>query len=749
MTVVIFTGAVSAKEAAIPKDNPFIIIADDMAYNDQTNIVTAKGHVYVSHDDQLLYADRLQYNKSTDILNAIGNVWLRDKQGNFSFADSIELKNKFDEGFVHNAKMLMVDNSRLAATNSQRFQGQKVVLWNGVYSPCEICKTDPQSLPLWQLRGSKVIHDKQKKEIIYHNAFMDFWGVPVFYTPYFSHPDPTVKRKTGLLAPVFAQSKDLGFIFSQPIFFDISQNSDLTLYPIYTRKEGPLIGGEYRHLFSAASLRINTSFAGDSHNNNAQANNPNSYKIPGKHRWHAFLDTRLELNPDVLLTAKIRRASDLTYLKRYPIPIGSTSPLEIQTALTSTIALEQFKDTSYGVIRGYIFQADDQQFTPYIYPMANYNYETMPGDLGETYGANINFLNLSREKSIPGMFAKKESRISIDLNTQIPYVSPWGDIWQVKGSIRNDAYSISQFQQPISGQPIPKFSAPQDEFRQRFFPQASINWRYPFIQFFDYTQWVVEPAAMLVVGSQKGNSVNIPNEDSPFVTLDSTNIFLRNRFSGLDRLDTGKWGVYGLHSRHYWSKQRHIFLFLGQTKRLDNKTALLTSSGEDNRGSGIVGKIDFKPLDLIQFQSRFILARKGLKPDVAESNITVNLHYATVSAAHVYFNKNFSTVRDFINSQPSTKISQFNWGLTTAAYKNVTLGYSEVRNLSVPSGQEQLLSRGLNLSHANECLITTLSIARSGYQDRDLRPNTIIMLQLTFKNLGMITPININGIQNQ
>ena len=95
----------------------------------------------------------------------------------------------------------------------------QIVLWNGVYSPCEVCKKQPNSVPLWQLRANKIIHDKEEKEIVYHNAFMDFWGVPIFYTPYFFHPDATVKRKTGLLTPFFGQSTDLGTIFSQPVFF--------------------------------------------------------------------------------------------------------------------------------------------------------------------------------------------------------------------------------------------------------------------------------------------------------------------------------------------------------------------------------------------------------------------------------------------------------------------------------------------------------------------------------------------------
>lgn len=714
------------------KNMPFVITADDLHYNDQTNIMTGEGKVYVSHDNQLLYADSLKYNQTTDTLYAEGNVWIRDKEGTFSFGDYVELKNKFNDGFVNNIKMLLTDDSRAVALKGQRFSGQKVVLWNGIYSPCHVCRTKPNVPPTWQLRASKILHDTQQKEIVYHHAFMDFWGVPVFYTPYFFHADPSVKRKSGLLAPIYGSSSDLGIVFIQPYFWNIAPNKDLTLFPVYTSKGEPIIGAEYRHLFSSANFRINASYAGNSHNLDAKQNNPNNYKIPGKNRWHAFLDARVELSPEILLTAKVRRASDLTYLKRYPVAIGETSAVELQRTLTSTFALEQFKQTSYGEIRGYAFQADNPQTTPFIYPTVNYTYETTPGKFGETYGVDVNFLNLSREQGIAGQVAKKMTRGALDFHGQIPYVSNWGDVWQLKLRMRGDTYLIHDYQ-PTSQNKL------QSNNRQRLFPQASLNWRYPFIKFFNESQWVLEPSAMIVAASQRGNSIDIPNEDTPYVTLDTTNIYLMNRFYGIDRVDTGRRAVYGVHSKHYFKEQRHIFLFLGQTKRLDHQTALPLSSGEDESASGIVGKIDFKPFNFLQLQSRFIIDRKRYRLNVAESSLTLGMHYAMVTASHVYYNSQYST--------SNTPESLMVWRVESAKYKDFTLGYSEVRNFNSKNSDQSLLSQGINLTHSNECMTTSLSVVRTGFKDRDIRPDTRFLLQLTFKNLGTVTPMGLDGFQ--
>ena len=45
--------------------------------------------------------------------------------------------------------------------------------------------------------------------IYFEDARLEFFGVPLAYIPYFSAPDPTVKRKTGFLIPTFGTSSRL------------------------------------------------------------------------------------------------------------------------------------------------------------------------------------------------------------------------------------------------------------------------------------------------------------------------------------------------------------------------------------------------------------------------------------------------------------------------------------------------------------------------------------------------------------
>ena len=53
----------------------------------------------------------------------------------------------------------------------------------------------------------------------------------VMYFPYFSHPDPSVDRKSGFLMPSWTNSENLGRWIHIPYFKVISDDRDMTFNP--------------------------------------------------------------------------------------------------------------------------------------------------------------------------------------------------------------------------------------------------------------------------------------------------------------------------------------------------------------------------------------------------------------------------------------------------------------------------------------------------------------------------------------
>ncbi len=83
---------------------------------------------------------------------------------------------------------------------------------------------------------------KKIKKLTYKNATLDLNNIPVLYTPYFSHPDPTVKRKAGFLAPSFSSlGENIGSTIKIPYFYPISESADFTISPVYYFKQQSII----------------------------------------------------------------------------------------------------------------------------------------------------------------------------------------------------------------------------------------------------------------------------------------------------------------------------------------------------------------------------------------------------------------------------------------------------------------------------------------------------------------------------
>ena len=192
-----------------------------------------------------------------------------------------------------------------------------------------------------------------------------------------------------------------------------------------------------------------------------------------------------------------------------------------------------------------------------------------------------------------------------------------------------------------------------------------------------------------------------------------------------------------MHNRFYGHNEKKIFLFLGQSVRLDNKQVLPQRILEDSHASNLVVSARVVPIKWLDIRSRLLVNRKNGNIESAESSAVLNLPVATLSTSHTYFSKDLSL--------SGSKTSQILLSAATPKFYDWVLKYSENRNLARVNGIG-LLSRSVSASHHNDCLITTITLVKTAFQDRDLRPDTRIFLQLDFKNLGTFTPINKTNI---
>ena len=104
-----------------------------------------------------------------------------------------------------------------------------------------------------------MIHDSTEKMIYFEDARLEFFGKPVAYMPYFSAPDPTVKRKSGFLMPFVSSSTTNGFGVEIPYYWALAPDYDFTFSPRLMTRQGVLMRGEFRQRLIDGAYSIRAS----------------------------------------------------------------------------------------------------------------------------------------------------------------------------------------------------------------------------------------------------------------------------------------------------------------------------------------------------------------------------------------------------------------------------------------------------------------------------------------------------------
>lgn len=688
------------------KTTPLVLRADVVRYDQEAGVVTAKGHVEIAQGERILLADEVTYDQSSGVAEARGNVVLREPSGEVLFATEARLADDLTEGFLRNIRIRLGGTSRLAAASGRRVGGVRTELEKAVFSPCKICAQHPDRAPLWQIKAVRVTHDQRRKEIEYRDAFLEFFGIPVAYTPYFSSPDPSVKRKSGFLTPSFSSTNNLGMTFTVPYFFNLAPYRDFTFAPIFTTDEGVVLTGEYRERTPKGSF----SFSGSITRPDARDSNGNP--APGKEtRGHIFGTGRFDISDQVHWGFDIARATDDTYLRRYEFSSADT--------LTSRLFAEDFQGRNYAAINAYTFQGlaaeDSQGATPYILPAVEYALVGPTDRLGGRLSVDGDLLVLGRTEGTDSR------RLSLTGAWQRPFVSPLGDLFTFKASLRGDLYLVNDVADPLDP------TAPQSSgLTGRVVPQASLAWRYPWISDSGALRQVIEPVALIAYSPNGGNPDDVPNEDSQDFELNDTNFLSADRFPGLDRVEGGFRAAYGLRYGVYGPGGGHVATFIGQSYRLRNDATFTRGSGLADNFSDVVGRVDVVPSSYFDLSYRF-------RFDQSNFTIRRNEVVAGFGPWWLQFSVNYLSLDDPPPGEPDLgQREEISTTVSAALSDNWTLVAHNRQDLTGAG----TVTTGAGLTYEDECFLVRTTVDRDFTVDRDVAKEFTFKVQVQFKHLG-------------
>ncbi|MCE2510179.1 MAG: LPS-assembly protein LptD [Alphaproteobacteria bacterium] len=688
-------------------ETPILLRADEVRHDEEHDVLIAHGNVEITQGARVLLADTVTYNQRADLLSASGNVVLMEPTGEVAFADYMTLTDDMREGVVRHIHILMEDDSRLAAVSGTRKKGVFSEFQKAVFSPCDLCKEDPTRAPLWQLKSMSVAHDQNAREIEYKDAFFEFFGVPLLYTPYLSHPDPTVKRRSGLLAPSYGSSTELGLRAQVPYYFNIAPDKDATFAPIFTSKEGVVLAGEYRQHFTDGEVSIAGSIT-------EVDERQGGVVVPGQKeiRGHVNGKARFDLDPTWRTGLDVFRSTDDTYLRRYDLCSEDT--------LTTHAFLEGFRGRNYASVNTYLFQGlretDDPDETPLILPMIDYRHVGKADRHGARWSLDANVLSLTRKEGADS------HRLSVKPGWQLAHTADAGYVTTLSASLQMDGYLSNDVTDPTDpGGEL------RDGFAGRAHPQVMLDWRYPFIREDGEAHQMIEPIITVVAAPNGGNSAKISNEDGQNFEFDTTNLLSANRFTGLDRVEGGQRVNYGLKLGVFGAGGGSTSIFFGQSFRLRDDTTFLPGSGLEHNLSDFVGEVEVSPISDLNVIYRSRLNKDDLLAERSELEFG-----AGPPALHVdvnYF---------FIRGSPTNPEFGDREELTTAIRSKITKNWLLTASNRRDFELDDTLYWSAGIGYADECIDLLFSFTRSFTQDRDVKPANVFFLRIILKHLGEV-----------
>ena len=623
-----------------------LVQANEIRYDYNNLTVSAVGNVQIYYNGATIEADKVIYDQRNKRLHAEGNARLTEADGKVSYGELLDLSDDYRDGFIDSLRVETADQTRLAASRADRTGANYTVFQSGVYTACEPCRDDPRKPPLWQVKAARIIHNESEKMMYFEDARIEFFGVPLAWMPYFSAPDPTVKRKTGFLMPIVSTSSAYGFALETPYYLALAPNYDATLSPRITTTQGPLLRGEWRQRFEDGELTIRGAGIDQLDKNKFIVNGA---ETPGFRDFRGSIEAsgRFNLSPQWTWGFDGVGLTDRTFFQDYKIlPLQSTAVdpiLNYATEAVSQVFLAGRGDRSYFDMRAihyYGFSLSDVQGTlPNVAPVIDYDYTFDRPVFGGELGTKFNFTNLNREtasfdaisanalnqglcnvnsadpsqktptncllRGVPGDY----SRVSAEVHWKYQYIDPFGQVFIPFASVRGDAAGIA-----ISNQPgVSNFIDTGDTSITRAMPTVGLEYHYPFIGVQGWGTQTIEPIAQLIIRPNETAIGKLPNEDAQSLVFDDTNLFKVDKFSGWDRVEGGSRVNGGLQYTAQFNRGGNLNMLFGESYQLFGLNSFAVGditntglgSGLDTTRSDYVGRVQFQPNQIYSFTSRF------------------------------------------------------------------------------------------------------------------------------------------------
>jgi LPS-assembly protein len=750
------TAAGTSRPLKLAKDSPFrdpdliYLEADELINDEGAGVLTAIGEVEGRYQDRTLRANRVDYNLETGLVLATGDVVLIDATGDVQYADKLELSDELQAGTAANFTARLASGATTAARFVTRSDDGEFELFNVTYTACELCKNSEGKTknPTWRLRARRVKQDDESRTIRYSDAVLELFGLPVFYTPYLAHPDPSQDRASGLLIPTLGSSGARGFNYVQPYYWAVDDYSEVTITPRIYSSLNPLLEVQARRKFHTGDLNFSGSFTratlfdrnGDPLDDPTRFTDPTNAEKGPELSSHFYVDGYFKPSTTWAYGYTAMLQTDDTYRDRYALESnfksnglfdntrrqntsqafiagqGKNFRVSAMAAGFQSLNSRLIENDTTGLID---VSRDENGILPIIAPRVQGEYFLKDPAIGGRARVFGDATYLTRE------IGSDYGRASAGVDYSKTWIT--GPGLEVKPFAwgRFDNYDI----QTDSGTDI-NFS--------RTLGQAGLDLRYPFIRRGKTFDLIIEPRALFTesFGDSKLDRFFDPVsgdflfEDGASPDLDPALLFEPNKADGFDFFQEGRRLDVGARVAAMWDlrgRESEISIFAGRSYSDGVVDAFGAASGLSGDNSEYIAALN---LNLGGFLNTDTWVRYDEDRDVLsriDSTVSATTKYLKLTGRYYKVNAPTGTVN--LTGAPQEEISG---GITVTPFGGWSVGYLAVRDLD----DDVTRSQQATIGYKDDCTLIELFYTKRDFDNDLIRNDSEFGIRLTLSTLG-------------
>jgi len=764
-----FTQNSANRPLALKADSPFrdpdiiYLEADELINDEATGILTAAGEVEGRYQDRTLRADRVVYNLETGVVIASGNVVLIDANGSTQYANKLELSNELEAGTASDFTARQADGGIMAAAFATRTDKGEIELYNAYYTACEPCKENGKTKkPSWRIKARKVRQDQETRTVHYNNAVFEFLGVPLFWTPYLAHPDPSAGRASGFLTPFAGLSRSKGLNARIPYYWAIDDYTEATITPHIFQRVNPLLEYQFARKFNTGVFDVTGSVTyaslfdrdGDTFDP-AEFLNPEQAPTGKRLRSHIYAKGLFAPNETWNYGFGVQLSTDDNYLNRYdqqerPERFGlyeAESRRNISQAFivgqddsfrlsTSTFGFQDLRTNFERIERGVntgLIRVEEPILGDRELPIVAPKIELEKYWTDPTFGGRLkafgDFTALTRNIGtdyIRGTAGAEYSKT---------FIAPGGIEVKPFGNTRYDYFDIN----------------PDDEDGNVFenvsfgraVGQAGVDIRYPFIKSSGGIDWIIEPRAQITQSfgdgklenfssiDETGNTVISTFQDGVNVDFDQALFWQSNKATGYDFWQKGLRADLGASFIADAGKTR-AHLFVGQSYVDSRDEDFVLGSGLSGNKSDIVGLFELDINNRFSWTTRL----RYDDDDNAFRRIDTGFNYRSKRLSTRWRYYRFDTATRALNPDQTAPPEEISGNVRLKLNDKWSIRYQANRDLDRDITRRQ----EVGLMFRDDCTLVEFIYNRNNFNSNAIRDSSGFGIRISLLTLGEFEP---------